>query len=136
MKIGNSFIVENHQVLGFQTSKEHKNQVIMHLDNYNIVFDKADAYEFLLAMLGKEYMKNICSDKHAFEKKYKHLEVGILKRACPKEVAIVIDDVRGDNDFVGICGIDKFDKMVATDTKDLFSQVDSVTEREDLTEAF
>lgn len=136
MKIDNNFVIENHRVDGFEESTTEKNQIAMYLDNYKLYFNKADSYEFMTGMLGKKYMEEIQCDKELFDKTFQNREISILRKYCPKRVSVIIDDMRGDYDFVGICGIDNYGNMIASDTRELFYKVDDIEERQDLAEEY
>ena len=129
MEIKNNFKIDKYTITGFDYSEENKNMVEMHLNNYLVCeFDKAKTYEFLVAMLGKDYINQLGYDKTRFANEYEGSEVSILRGTFEGQVAFVLKPNKGFDTVLGITGVDDYDQLVAKDTDELFKDIEGLRE--------
>ena len=128
VEIKGNFKIDKYKISGFEKS-ENPNKVEMHLNNYLVCeFDKSKTYEFLVAMLGKDYMQNLGYNKTRFEDEYKGSEIAVLRGSFEGKVAFVLKDNAGLEDVVGITGVDDYDQLVAKNTDELFKDIEDLRE--------
>lgn len=129
MKIKGNFIIDKYKITGFHKSEDVENKIAVEF-NKNLIyeFDKSKTYEFIDAMLGKGYLVNAGYDKARFEDEYQGKEISILRGTCYGQVAFILKENNMFENIVGLSGVDEFGDLIAEDTSELFTYIDSLHE--------
>ena len=133
MKIKGNFKVDKYKITGFEQSESAENNIAMKLNGYLVCeFDKNQTFEFVEAMMGKEYWAQVGYDKARFEDEYQD-KIDYLKGALLGQVAFVLKKNGIFEDVVGLTGVNAYDELVAKDTDELFTNFEELREENEET---